>query len=69
MSKDNNNKSRELNNMILDLISQVNEYYIKEPEYRTMLIHLTSLAKLFNVMCIREVTNELMIDQSHASDK
>jgi hypothetical protein len=60
---------RDLNDSVIDLIGQVNKYYSKEPEYKTMLIHLISLAKLFNIMCIREVTNELVRDQSSADNK
>jgi len=62
MTTDNNKQfetSENLQKMVLNIMYTMREKYNKYPEYKTIMMNLTTVSKELNAIRIKEITGEL----------
>jgi len=62
MATENNKQfetSENLQKMVLNIMYTMREKYNKYPEYRTIMMNLTTVSKELNAIRIKEITGEL----------
>ena len=56
--------SENLQKMVLNIMYTMREKYNKYPEYKTIMMNLTTVSRELNAIRIKEITGELEVDDT-----
>lgn len=56
--------SENLQKMVLNIMYTMREKYNKYPEYKTIMMNLTTVSRELNAIRIKEITGELDVDET-----
>lgn len=60
------NTSEDLQNAVLNIMYTMKEKYNKYPEYKTIMMNLTTVSKELNSIRIKEITGEVDVNNEEA---